>query len=50
VPDLPRFEAEATTRDYFIAEDEAGRRFWLFRRGLYGGSAPPQWYLHGFFA
>jgi protein ImuB len=24
------------TRDYFRIEDEAGRRFWLFREGLYG--------------
>jgi protein ImuB len=37
-------------RDYFVAEDEAGRRFWLFRDGLYGAPEPPRWYLHGFFA
>jgi protein ImuB len=24
------------TRDYYRVEDEAGRRFWLFREGLYG--------------
>lgn len=24
------------TRDYFHVEDEAGRRYWLFREGLYG--------------
>ena len=40
-------------RDYYRVEDEAGRRYWLFRRGLYGpagdGSAP-QWFLHGMFA
>ena len=24
------------TRDYFRVEDEEGRRFWLYRRGLYG--------------
>lgn len=38
------------TRDYFIAEDEAGRRFWLFREGLYRQGVSPRWFLHGFFA
>lgn len=46
------------TRDYYRAEDQEGRRFWLFREGLYafggapGGRAttPPRWYLHGIFA
>lgn len=37
-------------RDYFIAEDDGGRRFWIFRDGLYGAAEPPRWYLHGFFA
>jgi protein ImuB len=37
------------TRDYFVAEDEDGRRFWLFREGLYGKGGQ-RWYLHGFFA
>lgn len=39
------------TRDYFRVEDARGRRFWLFRHGLYGdGAASPAWYLHGLFA
>lgn len=38
------------TRDYFRVEDEAGRRFWLFRRGLYGETENPGWYVHGVFA
>ena len=39
------------TRDYYRVEDEAGRRFWLFRRGLHGREAGhPSWYLHGLFA
>jgi protein ImuB len=38
------------SRDYFIAEDDGGRRFWLFREGLYGEGGDPRWYLHGFFA
>ena len=39
-----------SSRDYFIAEDDGGRRFWLFREGLYGEAEEPRWYLHGFFA
>jgi len=34
---LPQPEARAPrTRDYYRIEDEAGRRYWLFREGLYG--------------
>ena len=39
------------TRDYFRVEDASGRRFWLFRHGLYGSErVAPGWYLHGLFA
>lgn len=39
------------TRDYFRVEDEAGRRFWLYRDGLYGREQfAPRWYVHGLFA
>lgn len=40
-----------STRDYYRVEDTDGRRFWLYRDGLYDSSAsePPRWYLHGFF-
>ncbi len=35
-------------RDYYAVEDEAGRRFWLFREGIYENAAPaPRWFLHG---
>jgi protein ImuB len=51
------------TRDYYRVEDEHGRRYWLFREGLYGredvsmedlpkgGPAPrpPSWWLNGVF-
>ncbi|HLH47903.1 MAG TPA: DNA polymerase Y family protein [Roseiarcus sp.] len=38
------------TRDYFRAEDAEGRRFWLYREGLYGReTARPKWYMHGLF-
>ena len=38
------------TRDYYRVEDSEGRRFWLFRHGLYSETAAPIWYLHGLFA
>ena len=38
------------TRDYYRVEDAAGRRFWLFRQGLYGDAAQPRWFIHGLFA
>jgi protein ImuB len=37
-------------RDYYIAEDETGRRYWLFRSGHYNAENNQHWYLHGFFA
>lgn len=37
------------TRDYFRAEDSEGRRFWLFREGLYE-TERPRWFMHGLFA
>lgn len=42
---------DAPPRDYFRIEDDAGRRFWLYREGLYGRSPlPPRWFMHGIFA
>lgn len=38
------------TRDYYRVEDEDGRRFWLYRAGLYAPGAAPAWFLHGVFA
>jgi len=37
-------------RDYYRVEDEEGRRFWLFRAGLYGNDRPPRWFVHGGFS
>ncbi|PTM96095.1 protein ImuB [Mycoplana dimorpha] len=38
-------------RDYFRVEDDAGRRFWLFREGVYGTETRlPRWFIHGVFA
>ena len=46
VPNLPR------ARDYYRIEDTEGRRYWLFRQGLYedGRGGAPLWYMHGLFA
>ncbi|MGE5148328.1 MAG: DNA polymerase Y family protein, partial [Candidatus Eiseniibacteriota bacterium] len=41
---------DAPTRDYYGVEDARGRRFWLFRAGLYGGEDTPRWFVHGLFA
>ena len=38
------------TRDYYRIEDERGRRFWVFRHGLFGEKPDPKWYLQGLFA
>jgi protein ImuB len=38
------------TRDYYLVEDAQGRRFWLYREGLYEQGATPQWFVHGMFA
>jgi protein ImuB len=38
------------TRDYYRVEDDTGRRFWLFRHGLYEEKPDPDWYVHGLFA
>jgi protein ImuB len=42
----------ARTRDYYVVEDEAGRRFWLFREGLYDrlegdDDRLPRWWIQG---
>jgi protein ImuB len=42
--------ANAPTRDYFRAEDSQGRRFWLYREGLFGReTAQAKWFVHGVF-
>jgi protein ImuB len=46
-----RDHADQPTRDYYLVEDEAGRRFWLYREGLYGReTAQAHWFMHGLFA
>lgn len=39
------------TRDYYRVEDSEGRRYWLFRHGLYAREKRNmRWYMHGLFA
>ncbi len=43
----PWWRGQGPTRDYFRAEDADGRRYWLYREGLYEETARPRWFLHG---
>ena len=46
-----RHQTPQPSRDYFRVEDEEGRRFWLYRDGIYAReTASPRWYIHGIFA
>lgn len=43
-------DSSPLTRDYYRVEDARGRRFWIFRHGLYDAAkAGPRWYIHGLF-
>ncbi len=53
-PEWWRPGGPSLTRDYFRAEDQDGRRYWLFREGLFSETAllegaRPRWFLHGLF-
>ena len=46
-----RRDGKGLTRDYYRIEDARGRRFWVFRHGLYVSEKDnPDWYVHGLFA
>jgi protein ImuB len=46
-----RHQTSQPTRDYFRLEDANGRRFWVYREGLYGREpGAPRWFLQGLFA
>jgi protein ImuB len=38
------------TRDYYRVEDEAGRRYWVYREGLFADGQTPIWKVQGLFA
>jgi protein ImuB len=48
-PEWWRLAPGERPRDYYVVEDEQGRRFWLYREGLYGepGEDQPRWFVHG---
>lgn len=41
---------EGEHRDYYILEDDKGRRYWVYRSGHYSEEKKWQWFLSGFFA
>jgi protein ImuB len=46
-----RHQETQPTRDYFRVEDREGKRFWLYRSGIYGReTAAARWFMHGIFA
>lgn len=50
-PETADRQQQALTRDYFRIEDDEGRRYWLYREGLYEReTGAPRWYMHGLFA
>ncbi|HEX2804062.1 MAG TPA: DUF6504 family protein [Sphingomicrobium sp.] len=50
-PEWWRERSTARLRDYYRVEDEAGRRYWIFREGLIGDGrgGAPNWFIHGLF-
>ena len=50
-PEWWRERSSARLRDYYQVEDEAGRRYWIFREGLIGDGrgGAPSWFMHGLF-
>lgn len=51
-PEWWRERSNVRLRDYYKVEDQAGRRFWIYRDGVVddGRGGPPQWFMHGLFA
>jgi protein ImuB len=46
-----RHQTPQPTRDYFRVQDGEGRRYWLYRNGVFERDGiMPQWFLHGTFA
>lgn len=48
-PEWWREKGNARLRDYYRIEDDAGRRYWIYRAGLIGDGRGglPDWYLQG---
>jgi protein ImuB len=50
-PEWWRQPSSARLRDYYRVEDEAGRRYWIYREGVIGDGrgGAPGWFIHGLF-
>jgi len=50
-PEWWRERSTARLRDYYRVEDQAGRRYWIYREGLIGDGrgGAPGWFMHGLF-
>ncbi len=50
-PEWWRQRSSARLRDYYRVEDNAGRRYWIYREGVAGDGrgGAPLWFLHGLF-
>ncbi|HEY1142480.1 MAG TPA: DUF6504 family protein [Sphingomicrobium sp.] len=50
-PEWWRQPSTARLRDYYRVEDQAGRRYWIYREGVIGDGRGglPEWYMHGLF-
>jgi protein ImuB len=48
-PEWWRLAQGERPRDYYVIEDGEGRRYWLYREGLYGEAdeGQPKWFVHG---
>lgn len=44
------WHAPGPTRDYYVVEDEAGRRLWVYREAFFALETPARWFVHGLFA
>ncbi len=50
-PEWWRAPSSSRLRDYYRVEDQAGRRYWIYREGLIGDGRGglPGWFIHGLF-
>lgn len=42
-------EKPPQARDYYVVENEKGRRFWVYREGVYNADSGQRWFMHGLF-
>ncbi|WP_311276655.1 DNA polymerase Y family protein [Methylobacterium sp. WCS2018Hpa-22] len=44
------WHAPAPARDYYVVEDESGRRLWVYREGFHTAQQAARWFVQGLFA